>query len=205
MTDQYQDQANVDATVFSDEDLMAAMDEEDTSGLSLQTLISKGEYVVWVGRVKPKNMEGTTLVKAMEALDCRVVYNIAEGKHMGMPIRGRETFIMNNGEPMDKVGETKAKLFSGLYVAAAYAEEGWQGERRDLSAMLKEATDNMKQKVDGFKYSDIMRNAQDFYCIGYVKLKEAKGGYDAANELSLTSLKPITPTLLQIMQRRNQG
>ena len=214
MTDTYTDAtANADAayddtateaTIFTEDDLLNSMDEDDTSELALSTLLPKGEYVIHFGNVVPVQVEGERKVRGFKAQNCNIVYDIDGGKHMNRPVFGAEWILKKDGSD-NNGAETRGRMLSGMYVAAAFAEEGWTGERKDLRAMHSEAIKAMREKQEGFLPSDILRNARDFYCIGYVKLEEANGEYDASNKLSLVSLKPITPTLLQIIMRYNQG
>ena len=195
------------APEFAEDDLLDALDE-DSSELKLKTLYPKGEYVVKFGRAKPVAVQGADrpLILGYDIIETAILYDIAGGKHMNVPIRGyvRER-DKETGEMRDNGIEQRTKLMSAIYVAAAYGETGWQGERKELYAMHAEIVTKMNAKEPGYSMRDILNNARDFYAICPVSLSEAKGQFDASNMLEVTRIRPISPTLLRIMMDKHGG
>lgn len=199
------DAHEAEALQYSPEDMLDCLDEESTDGLTLQSLLTKGLYVVKIGRVVPEQAPGQRAVKGFKVLDTSIVYDITNGKHMNRPIMAYEWLIGKNGNVNPEADKTKGAIYSSLAVAFPYADEGWAGSKKELNALKAEALSNIRNKVEGYTPGAILRNAQDFYAIGWIKLEEASGDYDASNKLNLQSLEPITPTLLGIIMRHAQG
>ena len=199
------DAHEAESMLYSADDLLDSLDEESTDGLTLQSLLAKGLYVVKIGRVVPDQVAGQRIVKGFRAVDTTVVYDISNGKHMNRPIMAYEWLIDKKGNVNPNIEKVKGAVYSSLSVAFPYADEGWAGTKKELQALKSEALANIRRKAEGYTAGAILRNAQDFYAIGWVKLEEANGDFDASNKLNLQSLEPITPTLLGIIMRHAQG
>lgn len=197
--------ANVEPAVYSEDDLLDSLDEEDTSGLVLQTLLPKGLYVIKIGRIAVDQMPGEKRVKGFKVVETTAVYDISNGKHMNRMINAYEWLIGKNGKENPDAEKVKGNIYTSIATTFPYAEEGFTGNKRDRTANRADALRLIRDKAEGYKPADLLRAGRDYLCIGYIKVEEANGDFDASNKLNIQTLEPITPTLLEIIRRHNSA